>query len=681
MLAIIQEMRYRPEIDGLRALAVVPVIFFHAGFEHFNGGFVGVDVFFVISGYLITTIILAEREQGTFSLVNFYERRARRILPALFLVMFVSLPFAWLWLLPSDMKDFSQSLVAVSAFASNILFWHETGYWGAANELKPLLHTWSLAVEEQYYVLFPLFLMLMWRFRRRWILSSFIAIATISLTVAQWGAYNMPSANFFLLPTRGWELAIGASIAFYLLYRKQTTRTLLSHRSIDEVLSLIGLLMIGYAVFTFDQTIPFPGLSALIPTLGTALIILFSSPETLVGRLLGAKVLVGIGLISYSAYLWHQPLFAFARHRSIKEPSEILFLVLAVLSFPLAYLSWRYVERPFRKKDGISRRAIFVFSVTGSILFMSIGLSMLMTANFDSRTTKNELSLHAIDEKWKANYGLNDTCQGSFTLSPDCRTSDEPEILIWGDSFAMHLVQGIIASNPDAKIIQMTKSFCGPFFDVAPVSLPRYPASWAEGCLEFSGKVREWLKANNTVKYAVISSFFAQYLSKDKDLLFRSGDLKKANLDIAAMEFESTLSELKAMGITPIIFSPPPANGVDLGRCLARAGWLGLNLDKCNFRVDEIIQDRVAVYRFLETIDNNYDVIRLDNFVCNSSMCNTHFDLIFIYRDESHFSKEGSAVLGKKSNFYGMIVDGYSFHYPETISLNDSWKKSSAIIN
>ena len=159
-------MKYRAEVDGLRAVAVIPVILFHAGFGYFSGGFIGVDIFFVISGYLITTIILTEKEQGTFSLINFYERRARRILPALFLVILVSLPFAWIWLLPSDMKDFSQSLVAVSTFMSNILFWRETGYWGAENELKPLLHTWSLAVEEQYYLLFPLFLLLMWKFRK-----------------------------------------------------------------------------------------------------------------------------------------------------------------------------------------------------------------------------------------------------------------------------------------------------------------------------------------------------------------------------------------------------------------------------------------------------------------------------------------------------------------------------------
>lgn len=178
-------MDYRREIDGLRALAVVPVILFHAGFDMFSGGFVGVDVFFVISGYLITTIILAELEQNKFSIVNFYERRARRILPALFFVMLVCIPFAWFWLLPSDMMDFSQSLIAVSVFASNILFWHQSGYFDTAAELKPLLHTWSLAVEEQYYVLFPLFLVLVWKLDKRWILVMLGLAFVTSLAVAQ----------------------------------------------------------------------------------------------------------------------------------------------------------------------------------------------------------------------------------------------------------------------------------------------------------------------------------------------------------------------------------------------------------------------------------------------------------------------------------------------------------------
>ena len=195
-------MKYRSEIDGLRALAVLPVIFFHAGFELFSGGFVGVDVFLVISGYLITTIIISEMSEGKFSILKFYERRARRILPALFFVMLVSLPFAWLWLTPKDLKDFGQSLIATSTFSSNILFWLESGYFDTATELKPLLHTWSLAVEEQYYILFPIFLLITWRLGLKWILSILAIILVISLGAAHWGAYNKPNAAFYLLPTR-----------------------------------------------------------------------------------------------------------------------------------------------------------------------------------------------------------------------------------------------------------------------------------------------------------------------------------------------------------------------------------------------------------------------------------------------------------------------------------------------
>ncbi len=648
-------MKYRAEIDGLRAIAVIPVILFHAGFEQFSGGFVGVDVFFVISGYLITTIILSEKEQGTFSLINFYDRRARRILPALFLVMLVSLPFAWFWLLPSDMKDFSQSLVAVSTFASNILFWQETGYWGVDNELKPLLHTWSLAVEEQYYIIFPLFLMLMWKFRKRWILSSFLFFAAISLMASQWGAYNKPTANFFLLPTRAWELAIGASIAFYFLYRKQTIRTLLSHKVIDEVLGIIGLLLIGYSVFVFNESVPFPSFFALIPTIGTGLIILFSSSNTLVGRLLGAKIPVGIGLISYSAYLWHQPLFAFARHRSLMEPNELLLLVLALLSFPLAYLSWRYVEKPFRTKGLLSRKVIFIFGLTGSAIFIAIGMAGHLTDGFNGLSFKNQLTQDIIEEKWKVNHGLSETCEGSFTLSSDCRTSDEPEILIWGDSFAMHLVQGIIESSPDPKIIQLTKSVCGPFFDIAPVT-SKYPVNWAKGCLTFTEEVRKWIKTNNTVKYVVVSSPFEQYLSKDNKLLSRNGNLENANVNAATMAFNKTLDELESMGVIPVVFSPPPANGVDLGRCLAKAEWIGLNLDECNFNINQMLQVRKDVYTFLENIKKNHRVIRLDNLICDNSQCKTHFDSTWIFRDKGHLSHSGSAALGDKYDFYKMIV-------------------------
>ena len=404
-------MKYRAEIDGLRAIAVVPIILFHAGFEYFSGGFVGVDVFFVISGYLITTIILSEKEQGTFSLVNFYERRFRRILPALFMVMLVSLIFSLLWLMPSYMEDFSQSLMAVSTFSSNILFWRESGYWEISNELKPLLHTWSLAVEEQYYVLYPLFLMQIWHFRKDWILGSFIVIAAISLATAQWGAYYKPIPTFYLLPTRGWELAIGAGIAYYFLYRKQTVRTLLSHKSVNEALGLLGLLMISYAVYVFDKETPFPSLYALVPTVGTGLIILFSSSQTMVGRLLSIKPLVAVGLISYGAYLWHWPLLVFARHLSLTEPSELTFAILALLSFPLAYLSWRYIEKPFRTKSIFSRKTIFTLSFIGSVLFITVGLAGHFSNGFEdfwlSRQSESVKATYLIISRAKENYGAD----------------------------------------------------------------------------------------------------------------------------------------------------------------------------------------------------------------------------------------------------------------------------------
>jgi len=649
-------MKYRAEIDGLRAIAVIPVILFHAGFEYFSGGFVGVDIFFVISGYLITTIILSEKEKGIFALANFYERRARRILPALFFVMLVSLPFAWLWLLPYYMKDFSKSLVGVSLFSSNILFWRGAGYWGSAVELKPLLHTWSLAVEEQYYIFFPLFLMLMWRFRKRWILGSFIVIAAISLFISEWGAYNNPSANFFLLPTRGWELAIGACIAFYFLYKKEVTHTVLSHSLVAEALGLAGLLMIGYAVFVFDETTPFPGFYALMPTVGAGLIIIFSSADTLVGRILGTKLLVGIGLISYSAYLWHQPLLVFSRHASPTEPSDLVIATMAALSFPLAYLSWRFVEKPFRKKGVFGSKAVFTYSVIGSVTFVAIGMVGVVTNGFNGRPTQSQITLNSIEHKLKVNHGLSEACEGQFTLSADCRTSDEPEIILWGDSFAMHLVEGILASNSNAKIIQMTKSGCGPFFDVAPANGPYYSVSWAKGCLEFTGKVREWLKENTSVKYAVLSSPFAQYISENSKLLSRHGGILPASISSAAKEFEKTLVELKNMGITPIVFSPPPANSVNLGRCLAKADWRGGDKNVCDFGVGEISGIRVNANRLLNLIKNTSTVIHLDELICDALLCKTHFDSIYLFRDGEHLSYEGSAALGKKYDFFKMIT-------------------------
>lgn len=260
-------MNYRPEIDGLRAIAVLPVIFFHAGFSIFKGGYVGVDIFFVISGFLITSILVEELDTGRFSILGFYERRARRILPALFLVLLVCIPFAYSLLLPNQLKDFSQSLIAVSLFVSNILFWQESGYFEPAAEEKPLLHTWSLAVEEQYYIVFPIFLLVFWTTGKPKLSSLLLLVATASLLLCEWGWRNSPSANFYLAPTRAWELLAGSLTAF-VVAKFGVQR--------NNIISWIGFFLIAFAIFGFNKNMPFPSSLGLVPVLGTVLILAFS---------------------------------------------------------------------------------------------------------------------------------------------------------------------------------------------------------------------------------------------------------------------------------------------------------------------------------------------------------------------------------------------------------------------
>ena len=423
-------MKYRREIDGLRAFAVVPVILFHAGFKIFSGGFVGVDVFFVISGYLITSILLAELETGKLSLAHFYERRARRILPALFLVMFTCLLFSWFWLLPPNFKSFSQSLVAVSLFASNFLFWRTNGYFEAFAEFKPLLHTWSLAVEEQYYVLFPLFLMLCWRLGKRRLALLLVAVTCLSLFAAQWATAKNPAFAFYLLPTRGWEILIGALIPFY--PRKHNT--------------------------AYNQP---------ASPLGAALIIMFATPKTLTGRLWGSKLFVGIGLISYSAYLWHQPLFVFAKHKTVSDPSQGLMSILAVATFILAYFSWKYVEAPFRKKQHFTRQQIFLYAICGTIFFITIGLIGNFTKGIPQRYSTEEQTLVAMGTKEGALklYGLG-TCliegyqQVDVLISSNCIPNHPNKVIVFGDSEAAHLMAGVRHSFSNYAIGQWTGTGC-----------------------------------------------------------------------------------------------------------------------------------------------------------------------------------------------------------------------------
>lgn len=442
-------MKYRSEIDGLRAVAVLPVILFHAGFSVFSGGYVGVDVFFVISGYLITSILIGELEQGKFSILRFYERRARRILPALFTVMLACLPFAYLWMMPTQLKDFAQSIVAVIFFASNILFWREDGYFAAAAELKPLLHTWSLAVEEQYYLLFPLFLLLVWRFGRNRVFWSVVAASVVSLLIAEWGWRNSASANFYLAPPRAWEMLAGSICAFLTVGRPSKS---------SNALSAAGLALIVFSIFYYDSSTPFPSVYALAPVVGTALIILFAARETLVARLLSTAPFVGIGLISYSAYLWHQPLFAFARLRSLTEPSGPLMAALAAMALILAWASWRLVEQPFRKRRNpllATRKGVFMASGVVGAVFATIGFVGHFGEGLEWRFSEDVMTVVAAKRDRASSachFDFNRPAKHHPQESCASKNSEKVDVMLIGDSHMGSLSDGIRHSLDHEKI-------------------------------------------------------------------------------------------------------------------------------------------------------------------------------------------------------------------------------------
>jgi len=374
-------LRHRRDIDGLRALAVVPVILFHSGASQLPGGFVGVAVFFVISGFLITSLLLRELgRDGRISIVDFYERRARRILPALLLVMIVTCPLTFWLLVPHQMVDFGQSLIAALAMLSNMLFFLESGYFEPEAINKPLLHTWSLAVEEQYYVLFPLALALLYRarlWRSGWI---FGAVLLTSFLYSLWVTPTNPAWGFYSLPTRAWELLAGAALAGHMSRGAGMTQNGSSY--VAELGSAIGLALILASVLWLDEGDGWPSAWTLLPVTGTVLLLRYNVYPTRVARLLSHPLPVCIGLLSYSAYLWHQPLLALWRI-NVPNPPTIGFVAgffAAVMA--LSYLSWRFVERPFRDRRRVSRRTLVLALSLASASVGSFAAAAIVSDGF-----------------------------------------------------------------------------------------------------------------------------------------------------------------------------------------------------------------------------------------------------------------------------------------------------------
>ena len=427
---------YRSEIDGLRAVAVIPVMIFHAGFDLLAGGYLGVDIFFVISGYLITSMILAQKSNNQFSYASFYERRIRRIIPALLIVMLCCIPFAYLMMQPDDLENFGQSLISTTFISNNILLYITSGYWDLTSSFKPLLHTWSLGVEEQYYLIFPVLLSGLLFINRVNLLLALCFLTLLSFIFFIQMQQINPDAAFYLLPSRFWEIGLGACSAIYLTNYRSPSLSM--HKK--EIILYLSFFFILSPMFLLKSFAGIPGLANLIVCCSAVLIIIFADKTLLIGRILSSRLLVLIGLLSYSLYLWHQPLYAFLRIYSLDEPDVLYFIFCFLLSFPIAFFSWK-LENFFRKEAQLKLLISFlaigisIVLVSGTIFTASIGFHKNYEELQSIYTESREDKLSNPDRDFLISAANN--LDNSFS-SPDLKN-----LLILGDSFASDLINMI----------------------------------------------------------------------------------------------------------------------------------------------------------------------------------------------------------------------------------------------
>ena len=459
-------LAYRPDIDGLRAVAVLLVLAYHVGFTKARGGFVGVDVFFVISGYLISSVILSELDRSRFSLSNFYQRRIRRILPALVAMMLVAFVLAYKFLLPSELLDFSKSALAAILSVSNVYFWKQSGYFDAPAALKPLLHTWSLGVEEQFYIVLPLFLMLVHRFMRARLRATVLLTAAVSFLISAYGAYYDQPSTFYLVHTRAWELLVGTMLALKVF-------PAINGAVGRNFAATIGLALIVISGAVYAITTPFPGVAALLPCVGAALLLAAGESGTsFVGRALSLRPVVFIGAISYSLYLWHWPIIVLQNMGALPVgnlPSGAVKLVICVLSIVIAAISWRFVETPFREgrlKFSGAAAFRFAFASIAFVILLSTGVIAFrgMPSRFPPEAVRVANFLQAPDTYREGVCFISSKNSFAQFDPATCLKTDpsRENYLLIGDSHAAHLWYGLSAGFPKINIMQATASGCKP---------------------------------------------------------------------------------------------------------------------------------------------------------------------------------------------------------------------------
>ena len=613
-------MKYRADIDGLRAVAVLPVLFFHAGWGVFSGGYVGVDVFFVISGYLITRILAEEIAEHRFSILNFYERRIRRIFPCLFAVIIASCVAAAILLVPMDFRDFSKSVIATMLFASNILFYRQSGYFDDQSAVKPFLHTWSLAVEEQFYIFFPILLWLIHRYARDRIFLVLVPLAIFSFVFNVWGASYMPGFTFFMAPTRVWELFAGALLPLgaFPAIRSRTLR---------EALAWLGLGLIVYAVYAFTSSTRFPGINALFPVVGAVLLIQFAR-DTSAGWLLSRKPMVFIGLISYSLYLWHWPIIVFSEYYLVRKLSGWGTAAAVAASLVVAALSWRYVEQPFRVKGLITRRRIFQGAAAMMAGMAVVSVAGLVSNGWAGRFPEEVVRLESYADAYNPRRNQCHREEGkviAFKESCVYGAATPPTYAVWGDSHAVELVYGLgeIAARHNKSVMQFSYSSCPPSLGMDIRIRPN--------CRDYNDKVAQFLVQDRIITTVFLVSRYENY----------RWDAAKFSTGI-----RRSVAALLAAGKRVVLVYPIPTTSVSIPRTLARYAASGA--DPTSFTIDEsaFLTRNSYAFQLLDSFtEANVVHVFPHKQLCHDDACMVYANGAPLYFDQQHLTVNGAEYL------------------------------------
>ena len=646
------DMRW--DIQVLRGVAVLWVLLHHAQLPFVTAGYLGVDIFFVISGYLITGLVARALEQGRFSFAEFYWRRARRLLPAAWVMLALTAIVAP-WVLNSlEQQDFERQLLGTLTFSSNWVLWQQTGYFQGAADLKPLLHCWSLSLEEQYYLVLPA-LLVFTPARHRF--KMMLALTGLSMAVCLLWQRKDPAAAFYLLPSRAWELGLGSLAAL--------AGARLPAAWLRPLVWPAALLLVLLPVFPLGPV--HPGPSALLICLAT--LVLLCQVPPLAQAPIALRPFAWLGDISYSLYLLHWPILAFINSAWLADAHDpagaarlmgwrLGGLVLAVW---LSVLMARYVETPPRR---LAMPRAHWRSVGAAVLLASAGLLALpwVAGAIQSRGSPPGADYA---ELRRPNHGLSPACdhEGPFNANPACRHGEHPRWLVWGDSFAMHVVPGLVVAAGDQGLAQATKSSCGPFVAMAPLWPERpdgetFARPWSGQCKAFNDSMLAWLAKASQVDTVILSSLLTQYLEHPGALMLRwdaSGHESQTSASVDAMlqATRETVQALRSLGKRVLLMAPPPSADFDIGACAERQAlhrWTLGAPASCEIERSGYEARRAVVLSFLRRAESELDlpVLRFDPALCDAQACRTQWQGELLYRDGMHLSVTGSRLLGQQ---------------------------------